>query len=172
MNIFETAIEAAKKNNISTIIAASTTGNTASKLFDVFKTEKLRLIVVTHDEGKPIKERRFNEDIRRKLLANNITVYTHNPNLILVRKIMNKLGLSSWGRYLSEIEAKYGTGIKVCHIIVRMLMKGKIIREGKFLTIAGKKTGADSAAIMSVGTPYKWPILKEIIASPNISERR
>lgn len=170
MNILETAIEAAKKNNISIIIAASTTGDTASKLFELVKTEKLRLIVVTHDEGRPIEERRFNQDIRRKLLANNITVYTHNPSLILVRKIISKLGLSSWHRYLSGIEAKYGPGIKVCHIIAQMLIEGKVIREGKLVAIAGTRTGADSAAVILLGTQYKMPILKEIIFSPNISK--
>jgi len=91
MDILTVAVEAAKRNNISTIVVASTTGDTAFKLFELVKTEKLRLVVVTHDEGKLPEERRFNEDIRRQLLTNNITVYTHNPSWFLLRKIISKL---------------------------------------------------------------------------------
>ena len=53
-------------------MVASTSGNTADRLFELAKGEKLRIIVVTHDEGKPESQRRFSLDIRRKLLANNI----------------------------------------------------------------------------------------------------
>ena len=54
----------------------------------------------------------------------------------------------------------------MCHIIVQMLMEGGILREGKVVAIAGKKNGADSAAIFVVSQKDKWPILEEIIASP------
>src|SRR3989339_293698 len=81
-NILKEAVEAAKKKNVSTLVVASTSGKTADSLFELAKGEKLNIIVVTHDEGKPAEERRFNEDIRRKLLANNITVYTHNQSLL------------------------------------------------------------------------------------------
>ena len=168
MSVLKAAIDAAKKNSISTIAVASTSGDTASKLFDLVKTEKLRLIVVTHDEGRATNERRFDEDIRRRLLANNVTVYTHNPSMILARKIMNnilgKLGLPTWYKHLAEIRAKYGTGIKVCHIIVHMLMESKAIRGGRIIAIAGTKKGADSAAIFSVRLQDKRPILEKVIS--------
>ena len=52
---------------------------------------RISIIVVTHDEGKPESQRRFSLDIRRKLLANNITVYTHNQSYIFLRKVNSKL---------------------------------------------------------------------------------
>ena len=51
--VLRAALGAAKKQNISTIIVASTSGNTADSLFELAKGEKLNIIVVTHDEGKP-----------------------------------------------------------------------------------------------------------------------
>ena len=50
MDVLKEAVDAAKKNNILTLVVASTSGNTASKLFDMTRGEKLKLIVVTHDE--------------------------------------------------------------------------------------------------------------------------
>lgn len=169
--VLETALDAAKKNNISTIVVASTTGDTAAKIFGLLKSNHIQLIVVTHDEGRPAAQRRFSEDMRGRLLASNVTVYTHNPRIILVRKILNKIlgrfGLStSWYKYLREVNVKYGTGIKVCHIIMQMLIEGNVVRDGKFVVVAGTKSGADSAAIFSASPQNKRPTLKEVIVSP------
>ena len=89
--IFKAAIEAAEKNNISTIVVASTTGKTAAKLLELVKTEKLKVIVVTHDEGRPPQERRFDKPARIRLLANNITVCTHNLRTTLLHKIIERI---------------------------------------------------------------------------------
>ena|SRR3989338_2315752 len=168
MDVLRGAIEAAKRNNISTVIVASTTGDTALKVLGLVKLEKLKVIVVTHDEGRSLGERRFNEDIRMQLLANNITVYTHNPPWFLLQKIMSKLlaklGLLPWQRHLQEVKAKYGTGIKVCHIIARMLIEGRILKDERIVAIAGTKNGADSAGIFLADAKKEWPILEEVIA--------
>lgn len=161
------AVDAAKKNKIATIVVASTTGNTVLRLLGLVKTEKLKVIVVTHDEGRPAQERRFNEDTRRILLANNITVYTHNPRAILLRKIIGKIagrfGFPPWYRHLGEVKLRYGTGIKVCHIIVQMLIEGRVLRDDRVVAVAGKERGADSAGIFLVRPKNKWPILEEVI---------
>ena len=106
MAVLEDAIGVAKKNKISTIVVASTSGETALKLFELVKDGKFRMIVVTHDEGKSPQERRFSDDTRIRLLANNITVYTHNPRNILLRKIigkiLGKLGFPSWHKHLKR----------------------------------------------------------------------
>lgn len=170
MAVLEQAIDIAQKNKISTIVVASTSGGTALKLFGLVRDSKVKIIVVTHDEGRHLEERRFNEDIRRRLLANNISVYTHNPRRVFLRKItskiLEKLRVPSWYKHLTEIREKYGTGIKVCHIIVQMLMEGGIFRDGKVVAIAGTKSGADSAAVFAVSQKDKWPILEEIITNP------
>lgn len=167
MGILKAAIDAAEKNNISTIVVASTTGNTALKLLDLVSGKNLQMIVVTHDEGRPEQERRFNEDIRKTLLANKALVYTHNPCLILLRKIIGKafgrFGFPRWYAHLSEVKEKYGTGVKVCHIIVQMLREGRVLGDEKVIAIAGSKTGADSAAIFSVSAKNKWPAQEEVI---------
>jgi len=167
MDILRSAIEVAKKNNISIIVLASTTGNTALKFLDLVKAETLEVIVVTHDEGMATQEKRFNEDSRRLLLAHNITVYTHNLPGSLPRKIMAKVlarfDFSPWHRHLKEIKTKYGTGIKVAHIIVQMLMEGKMLKYNRVVAIAGRKSGADSAAIFRIEPKNRWPALEEII---------
>ena len=167
MDILKVAVDAAKKNNISTIVIASTTGNTALKLLELVKEQNLHMIVVTHDEGKPEQERRFNEDIRKALLVNKVMVYTHNPRLILLRKIIGKafgtFGFPRWYAHLSEVKEKYGTGVKVCHIIVQMLREGGVLGDEKVVAIAGTKTGADSTAIFSVAAKNKWPVQEAVI---------
>lgn len=167
MDILKAAIDAAKKNNISTLVIASTTGNTALKLLELVKGQNLQMIVVTHDEGKPAQEIRFNEDIRNTLLANKAICYTHNPRLIILRKIIGKafgiFGFPRWYRHLKEIKESYGTGIKVCNIIIQMLMEGKVLGDERVVAIAGTKSGADSAAIFYVTPKNKWPVQEEVI---------
>ncbi len=171
-DVLKEAVEAAKKKNVSTLVVASTSGKTADELFELAKGERLRIIVVTHDEGKPESQRRFSLDIRRKLLAHNITVYTHNPRMIILRKIIARLfgrfGFPRWYGHLQAIKEKYGSGIKVCHIIAQMLMEGKILRNERVIAIAGSKSGADSAALFSVGEHGKWPVLEEVIIKEGI----
>ncbi len=169
MNALENAVDMAKKEKISTIAVASTTGDTALKLFRLSKGGKFKLIVVTHDEGRLPQERRFKEDIRRILLANHVTVYTHNPRTIILRKIISaifeRLGLPTWHKYLRQTREKYGSGIKVCHIIVQMLIEGNVLKDERVVAIAGKKSGADSAAVFVVKPRNKRPILEKVIAS-------
>lgn len=173
MTALENAIDIAKKEKISTIVVASTTGDTALKLFELAKGGKFKLIVVTHDEGRFPQERRFKEDIRRLLLANHVTVYTHNPRAIILRKVISaifeKLSLPTWHKYLRQMREKYSPGVKVCHIIVHMLIEGNILRDEKVVAIAGKKTGADSVAVFLVEPRNKRPILEKIIVSPGIA---
>lgn len=167
MDILKAAVDAAEKNNISTIVIASTTGNTALKLLDLVSGRNLQMIVVTHDEGKPEQQRRFSEDIRKALLENKTVVYTHNPRMILLRKIIGRafgrFGFPRWYAHLSEVKEEHGTGVKVCHIIVQMLREGRVLGDEKVVAIAGTKTGADSAAIFLVTPKNKWPIQEEII---------
>lgn len=167
MDILRVAIDAAKRNNIRTIVIASTTGNTALRLAQLIKNQNFRIIVVTHDEGKPEEEKRFDQDIRRILLVDRVTVYTHNPRSILMRKIISKvfgrLGFPRWYGHLRRIKEKYGTGIKVCHIIVQMLIEEGILRDDRVIAIAGTKSGADSAAVFLVTPKNKRPIQEEII---------
>lgn len=165
--ILQAALNAARKQHILTVVVASTSGNTADRLFELNKDKHFKFIVVTHDEGKSSQERRFNENIRRKLLANNVTVYTHNQSFILLRKVTNKLlgrfGFPRWYGHLRKVKDRYGSGIKVCHIIVQMLIETKVLRDEKVMAIAGSKSGADSCAIFSVRPRNKWPVLDEVI---------
>jgi len=167
MDILRAAVDTAKKNNISTIVIASTTGNAALKLLELVRGQDLQMIVVTHDEGRPAQERKFNEDIRQTLLVSKVTVYTHNPRMILLRKIIGKVfgrfGFPRWYRHLKEIKESHGTGIKVCNIIVQMLMEGKVLNDERVVAIAGAKSGADSAAIFYVTPKNKWPAQEEVI---------
>ncbi|OGW79218.1 MAG: hypothetical protein A3G33_11080 [Omnitrophica bacterium RIFCSPLOWO2_12_FULL_44_17] len=167
MTVLENAIDVAKKEKISTIVIASTTGGTALKLFELAKGSKLKLIVVTHDEGRLPQERRFKEEIRRWLLVNCVTIYTHNIQGMLLRRIVDaifeRFGLPAWHRHLRNIKEKFGTGIKVCHIIARMLIEGNILRDGRVVVIAGKGSGADSSAVFFIKPRNKWPILEKVL---------
>lgn len=167
MDALRRALAAAGQANISGVVVASTSGQTANALFDLAKGLNLKLIVVTHDEGRSEPERRFNPEIRRKLEEHNVLVYTHNPRLILMRKltarILGPLGLPRWYKHLRAVKDQYGTGIKVCHIIVKMLMEGKVLNNDRVIAIAGSKRGADSAAIFSIIPNNKWPVLEEVI---------
>lgn len=170
MDVLRSALEAARQKNISTLVVASTSGRTAVELWELVKQAGLSLIVVTHDEGKPDAQRRFNPEIRRKLETANVMIYTHNPRAIFLRKLIAKFlgpfGFPRWYRHLRAVKDQYGTGIKVCHIIVKMLLDGKILNQGRLIAIAGAKSGADSVALFSIRSPKQWPLLEEIIMSP------
>ena len=71
-------------------MVASTSGKTADRLFELAKAEKLNIIVVTHDEGKP-RSADLLKTSAENLLAHNVTVYTHNQSFIFLRKVINKL---------------------------------------------------------------------------------
>ena len=173
MSILENAVDIAKKEKISTIVVASTTGDTALKLFELTKGGEFKLIVVTHGEERLPQGKWFKEDIRQILLANHVTIYTHNPRAIILRKaisaIFERLGLPAWHKYLRQIREKYGPGIKVCHIIVSMLIEGNILRDERVVAIAGKKSGADSVAVFLVEPRNKRPILEKISARPCVA---
>ena len=166
MDALITAVEEAKRRNIPTVVVASTTGKTARRLLELVRAEALAVVVVTHDEGKPPQERRFDRKVRSELEASGIRVYTHNPRNILVRKIIGRLfgrfGFPRWYKHLSAVKEKYGTGIKVCHIITEMLIEDGILEEGRVVAVAGRKSGADSVCIFTV-KPKGWPVLEEVI---------
>ena len=170
MTVLENAIDIAKKNKIATVVVASTTGDTALKLFELAKGGKFKLIVVTHDEGRIPQEKRFKEYIRRILLANHVTIYTHNPQAILLRKISSaifeRLGFPTWHKRLRQIREKFGTGVKVCYIIVQMLIEGNVLRDERVVAIAGKKSGADSVAVFLIKPQNKRPILEKVVTRP------
>ena len=172
MNVLETAVEAAKKNNISTVAVASTTGDTALKLSGLIDKAGLKLIVVTHGEGRRPAKRKFNEEIRSRLAGRGVVIYTHKLKWLLYKKIKNrimlKFGLPGWQRYLKEVNDKYGAGIKVCHIIVKILMEDNVFQDGRIIAVAGKKKGADSAAIFSASPNNKRPVLEDIIVKGEI----
>lgn len=166
MLALKNVIDMARRERISTIVIASTTGDTALKLFELAKDSKLKLIVVTHDEGNLQRARRFKEAIRELLLANGVTVYTHDVQGVFFQKIVGeiaeRLGLPTWRKHLMKIREKFGTGIKVCYIIVRMLMEGNILRDQRVVAVAGKGNGADSSAVFLVRPRNKWPVLEKV----------
>lgn len=169
MDVLNIAVETAKEKNILTMVIASTTGDTAYRLSNIVKGERFRIIVVTHDEGMAPEYKRFREDIRLQLLARGVSVYTHNLRWGILQKIavriLSRLNLLAWRKHLKEIKEKYGTGIKVCNIIAQMLKEAKVLKNDRFIAIAGRKKGADSAAIFSIRPQNKWPILEEVIVN-------
>lgn len=162
--ILKKAIRAAKDSKIKLIIAASTTGETGEKLARLLKDKDFNLIVVTHDEGKPAAKMRFKTDARKMVTGFGFMVYTDNSPLVNIGKMISKLKIFGWDKHLSEIRDTYGEGIKVCHIIMKMLLKDKIVLNERAVVVAGTSRGADSAGIFRVDTRLNWPELEKRIS--------
>lgn len=162
--ILQAAVDTALQREISVIIIASTTGDTALKLLTLIAGRKVRLIVVTSEKAK--NGAHFKDEICEELRSKGVVILTNRPPGIvsrLMRKTFGRLVSSPWQKYLSKIQMDYGTGVRVCHKITRIVMHAGIIEDGRIVAVAGTKRGADCAVVLATEAGARWPRLEEVI---------
>jgi hypothetical protein len=161
------AVEAAKENGITHIVVASNTGETALPLLGC----GLQVVCVSHAYGFMEKgKNELSAETRARLEGGGIRVCTAAHVLSgAERGISKRLG----GAYPAELIAHtlrmLGAGVKVCVECAVMALDAGLIPYGeKIVAIAGTKSGADTAMILTPG--YASDILdtyiNEIICKP------
>ncbi len=165
-DVLRTALEAARRNDVRTVVVASTTGRTALELADMAHHERIRIIVVGHAANRG---KNFDEAIEKRLAGRGILVFRDDRRIAMPRVVhsaLKKLVPHRWRRELQVVKEAHGTGICVCHKILWMLVKARTVLPCSVVAIAGTRTGADSAGFFSVPEGKKKPRLVAVIAGP------
>lgn len=168
--VLEQALSAAKRGRISTVVVASTTGRTARLLLEVLDTFDGKVVVVAHGGAKG--RARFDEVARLELADRGVPVLIQANRLRLpgiLHRLLRKAGLNRWQRTLKKIKAEHGTGICVCHKLLRMSSKAGLIGSGHVVAIAGMNRGADSAGIFEIDFHTRLPMLIQVIVAPVVA---
>ena len=137
----ELAVDAAKDMDVSRIVLASTTGDTARKAAELVEGEGLRLVVVPHQFGFDRPENKFPDELTEKLRSEGHTVHWgtmlfHTGNLYQ----------SHTPDALADILRCFCQGIKVCFEVSLMAADAGHVATGEqIIAVAGTGRGADTA---------------------------
>ncbi|MBV7274419.1 pyruvate kinase alpha/beta domain-containing protein [Clostridium thailandense] len=145
----ELAVKAAKENNISNIVVASCSGNTAKCLKD---QKDLNIICVTHAYGfKNPGKNEMTDDTKEELKNIGIQVLTTTHVLSgAERGISKKFGGINPVEIVAYSLRMLGQGVKVCAEISIMALDSGLIPYGeKVIAIGGSAYGADTAVVIT-----------------------
>lgn len=158
--------ERLKKSDVRTIVLASTTGSTARKAMEWFKSSGIRLIVVPHQHGFPngSPECRFPQELVREI--RNAGHEVHFGTMLFHT---DKLFESRQPQAVANFLRSFSEGYKVCYEIVLMASDAGHLAAGeKVIAVAGTGLGADTALVMQAATTQDLRRLKvqEILCKP------
>jgi len=179
------ALEAAKERGIRTVLVSSTTGYTAEKAVEVFESNDIGLVVVTHQTGyKAPGVQLMPLETRKKLEGAGATVITGTD--VLTGGVEVGMGRQSpeisepqQGRLpwivppVSVVVAHtlrlFSQGVKVCAEIAMMAADAGVIPVGEpVVCVAGSHAGADTVMVVVPSTSNRLREMKlqEILAKP------
>jgi len=168
--VLEYVKEYALKNNIDTIVIASTGGATAKRAYEVLG-ENFKLVIVTHEAWfrKNIKQE-FDEKIYNELVSKGVKIVTAAHAFSGVdRAIASKYGGWSQAGLIADILRLFCEGVKVCvEIVIMAADAGVIPIDRDIIAIAGTGRGADTALVIKPATSRRLFSLKikKILAKP------
>lgn len=168
-NTIDAALDYARGHGIKDIVAASTTGFTALKLFEKTKGSGINVVVVTHNYGFASEDKvEFHEDIRKQLTDNGICVHTGTMVLRSTGTAIRELMQYSQQDLIANTLRMFGQGMKVCVEIVAMAADSGLIPFADVLAIAGTGRGADTACLIKANSSNRFfgIKIKEIITKP------
>jgi len=150
----EIAVNRAKDLGLSTIIVASTGGNTAQIFFKAMKGTGLHLVVVTHAVGfsKPgVWE--FDAKLAEELRSAGVTIVTGTHALSGLERAISrnpKLGGSSRTEVIAEAFRKtVAVGMKVAvECVLIAADQGAIPVPGEVIAVGGTGEGADTVVVV------------------------
>lgn len=158
------ANEYSDKNDIKSIIVASTTGYTAEKAAEVFKGKNL--VVVTHSAGfAEADKHQFSEELRKGLEAKGAKVLTTAH----VFGGLNKLSADSMGGIIANTLRMMCEGMKVAVEIAAMAADaGMVSTREDAVVVAGTGKGADTVIVLQPANSTKLfeTNIKKILAKP------
>jgi len=158
------------KEGIKDIVVASTTGETGSQTYKIFK--KHNVVVVTHCFGFPEPgASEIQKKYKREILANGAKIFTGTHALSSAERAIRKnFGTLQPLELMSNTLRLMGEGTKVCVEIALMAADAGLIPADKdIVAIAGTSKGADTALRIKPANSARFFDLKirEIIAKPS-----
>lgn len=170
----ERTLELARKRadelEISTLLVASTFGNTGRKAVEYLRGKNV--IVVTHSQGfKEPNTQELSEKNRRAIITGGAKILTAQHTMGgLNRAIRLKTNTCQPDEIIADVLRIFGAGMKVMMEITMMCADAGLINVGEpIIAIAGSHHGADMAAVLSPENSFNFFNMKipEIICMPS-----
>ena len=155
--------ERAQARGVTTVVLASTRGDTARAAVDAFAGTDLRLVVIPHQFGFGERQR-FPPELASELEQKGHRVHFgtmlfHTDDFYGVRV----------PRLMATLLRTFGEAMKVCVEITLMACDGGLVEQGeKVIAVAGTAAGADTAVVASAAPSTRLGELHihEIICKP------
>ncbi len=158
------AKEYSDKNNVKSIVVASSTGFTAEKAAEIFKDKNL--VIVTHVHGfRENDSTEFTAELRKRLEANGVKVLTTTHALGGINKLME----NSLGEVIAKTLRMLCQGVKVAVEIAAMVADaGMISTKEDVVAVTGTGKGADTAVVLQAANSARLfeTKIKKILAKP------
>ena len=170
------AIERAQELGLSTLVVASSSGETAQVFFEATKGTGLSLVVVTHVMGfsKP-GEWEFSETTARELRAQGVKIVTGTHALSGLERALSrsqKVGGGSRTEAIAEaLRRVVAVGLKVAvECVLIAADQGIIGIEKEVVAVGGTASGADTVCVIRPAYTASFFDLqvREIVAMPRV----
>ena len=157
------ALERAKARGITTIVLASTRGETAKRAAELYALSGIKMVVVPHQYGFGEKQR-FSADVIKELEMKGHTVY-FGTMLFHTDGFYGEKAPS----VIANVYRTFCQGMKVCAEIILMAANGGCIAAGEqVIAVCGTGRGADTAVVATAACSNKFHEfhIREIICKP------
>jgi hypothetical protein len=157
--------------DIQHVVVASTTGNTALKVWEALKDTDVSIVCIGEHYGfGGGDEQRFSEATRKELESKGVKVFIGSHALSGVgRSITYKFKGISHVEIIAYTLRQFGEGLKVCvEISIMAADAGLIPTDREVIAIGGTSKGADTAIVLKAAHMHNYFDLeiREIIAKP------
>ena len=160
--------------NIKGIIVASTTGNTAEKIVEVFNPNEYNIVVITHSfyfvNAKVRQE--FPEEKMEEIRSKGVKVYSGTHSMSGIERGI-RIKKEPWifvDLLAKVIREQFSQGTKVCIELASMAVDAGLIEnlENDVICIAGTGRGADTVCLIKPAPTSEFMNLrvKAILAKP------
>ncbi|RLE67297.1 MAG: hypothetical protein DRJ47_00295 [Thermoprotei archaeon] len=171
LKVLEISREYALKNDIKSIIVASTRGRVASKLLDFFDPTTFNLIVVTHSCWfRPNIKQEFDSKVLSSLNKKGVKVVTAAHALGGVcRAVGRRFGGIPLTVLIADVLRLFCEGVKVAVEITLMATDAGYVNPGEeVISIGGTGRGADTALVITAAPSEMFFDLKikKVLAKP------
>lgn len=162
------AYERAEELGIKDVVVASSHGDTALKVANVFKDPKFNIVAVTISEGYKEEGWTMTDEERRRLKDAGVKVFTGSHSLSGGVDEAFKANVSV-KEVIAHTFYRFCQGMKVCVEVVLMAADAGLIPVDRdVIAIAGTDEGADTAIVVKSSYSRKFLDLKirEIVCMP------
>ncbi len=145
----DAAVSEMKDSGISSLIVASTCGDTALKAASLVSSMDAKLVIITHNYGfREPAHLEMTPETRKRLEDMGALVHTGTmPFRNIGTAIRKTLGYSQQELIANTLRLM-GQGIKVCVEIAMMASDAGLVGTEDVVTVAGTGRGADTAAVL------------------------